>query len=277
MLFYQEVALNKTTFRLAMGQMRVVGGQPATNLARAAEVIAEAAQNGADVILLPEALDLGWSHPSTAELATAIPSGESCIQLAESAQKHAVWICAGLVERDGDHVFNAAVLIDSSGEVVLKHRKINELEFAREIYQIGDETAVADTEFGRIGLMICADAFIEGHTISRALGEQGAEVILSPCAWAVPADHDNEAEPYGQLWIDSYAPIAKEFSLWIAGVSNVGPISGGEWEGRRCIGCSMLVSSTGEIVERAPYGVDAEAILYAEIVLPRRDDLPSLR
>ena len=49
-------------FRLAMAQMRVEGGNPAANLQRAADQIAEAARNGAKVVVLPEALDLGWTH-----------------------------------------------------------------------------------------------------------------------------------------------------------------------------------------------------------------------
>ena len=248
-----------------MAQIRVMGGDPAANLGRAATAIADAAARGADIVLLPEALDLGWSDPSATTLATSIPDGSSCTRLANCAREHDVWVCAGLVERDGEQIYNAAVLIDRAGDVVLKHRKINELDFAREVYSIGDEAAVTETEFGAIGLMICADAFIEGLAFSRTLGELRADVILSPCAWAVPTDHDNDAEPYGGLWSDSYAPVAREFALWIAGVSNVGPINDGPWAGRKCIGCSMLVDPAGRIVSQAPYGADAETVLYAEI------------
>lgn len=56
----------------------------------------------------------------------------------------------------------------------------------------------------------------------------GAQIILSPCAWAVPPDHDNVIEPYGQLWLDNYSPVARDFKMWIAGTSNVGVITGGE-------------------------------------------------
>ncbi len=245
-----------------MGQMRVVGGDRDGNLERASAVVAEASGKGADLVVLPEALDLGWSHPCADRLATTIPEGISCESLSRAAAGHDVWLCAGIVEREGDRIFNAAVLIDRSGKVVLKHRKINELEFARSTYETGSEACVVDTEFGRIGVMICADAFIEGLTVSWSLGRKGAGFILSPCAWAVPADHDNETEPYGKLWIDSYRPVAEEFSLWIAGVSNVGPITAGDWAGRRCIGCSMLVDPSGQVVAQAPYGEDAEAIVF---------------
>lgn len=247
-----------------MAQTRVVGGAPVGNLARATCAIAEAAAGGADIVVLPEALDLGWADPCALELAQPIP-GTSSDPLCRAAAEHGIWACAGIIERDGTQIYNSAVLIDRDGGIRIKHRKINELDFAQAIYSTGDGATVVDTEFGRIGVMICADAFIESLTVSRSLARQGADFIFSPCAWAVPADHDNEADPYGQLWIDSYAPVCRDNSLWIAGVSNVGPITGGEWSGRKCIGCSMLVGPGGEVVARAPYGEGAEALVVHDI------------
>ncbi|MBN8248871.1 MAG: carbon-nitrogen hydrolase family protein, partial [Verrucomicrobia bacterium] len=196
-----------------------------------------------------------------------IPDGAPCRDLRQAARQHRIWVCAGLTERAGPQVFNAAVLISDSGEVVLHHRKINELDFARDLYACGDRVAVADTPLGRLGLMICADAFVPGHPISRTLGAMGAQLILSPSSWAVPADHDPVREPYGGLWRDSYGPVAREFGLWIAGCSNVGPITGGPWAGRRCIGCSLLVDPSGQPVLEGPYGADAEALLMATLRL----------
>jgi predicted amidohydrolase len=175
-----------------------------------------------------------------------------------------------LIERAGNKVFNAAVFIDPSGDVLLHHRKINELEIGHPVYALGDRLAVAHTPLGVIGLMICADGFAHGQVVSRTLGYMGAEVILSPCAWAVPADHDNRKNPYGKIWIDNYSPVAKDFRLWIAGASNVGPIESGPWKGRNCIGCSLVVGPSGEPALKGPYGVDAEAILTAEITPEKR-------
>ena len=93
----------------------------------------------------------------------------------------------------------------------------------------------------------------------------GADLILSPCAWAVPADHDNRKEPYGQLWRDNYGPVARDFRLWIAGASNVGWITAGPWQGRKCIGCSLVVDPSGKPVLEGPYGPDAETILNVDI------------
>lgn len=256
--------------KLALLQLRVTGGAPHLNLARAEAAIAEAAAAGANVALLPEALDLGWTHRSARFAAENIPGGESCTRLRAAARQHGVYVCAGLIERAGPLVFNAAVLIDPHGEVILHHRKINELAIAHDLYALGDRLAVARTPLGVFGVMICADGFAHGQSISRALGLMGAEVILSPCAWAVPADHDNDNEPYGRLWLDNYGPVARDYGLWIAGCSNVGPIDDGPWRGRVCIGNSLVVGPDGQPKLRGPFGQDAEAVLHVEI---KRDPL----
>jgi len=257
-------------FKLGMVQMRVEGGAAATNLDRAVAWIGKAAATGAEVVLLPEALDLGWTHPSARTDAAAIPGGTPCRRLRDAARRHRVFVCAGLTERAVEATYNAAVLIDPNGEVILHHRKLNELEIGHECYGLGDRLGVARTSVGTFGLMICADAFARGQVVSRTLGLMGAEVILSPCAWAVPSDHDNLREPYGQLWRDNYGPVARDFRLWIAGCSNVGPITGGPWTGRKCIGCSLLIGPGGQPVLLGPYGEAAEALLCAEIeTVPR--------
>ena len=257
-------------FKLAMIQMRVDGGERVANLRRACERLDEAASRGTEVAVLPEALNLGWAHPSARHAAELVPDGPTGECLRESARRHRLFLCAGLIERCGDMVFNSALLISPTGEVLLHHRKLNELELAHEFYAQGDRLAVAATPLATFGVMICADAFARGQVVSRALGLMGASVILSPCAWAVPADYDNLREPYGQLWRDNYGPVARDFRLWIAGVSNVGAISGGPWSGRKCIGCSLLVGPDGKEVLQGPYGADAEAILFSDIEpLPR--------
>jgi predicted amidohydrolase len=251
----------RKSFQLGMVQMRVIPGAKQRNLAHAADCIARAAAGGAEVVLLPEALPLGWTDPSARAEADAIPEGTSCVGLREAARKHGVWVCAGLIEREGNQIYNAAVLIDAAGEIVLRHRKINELDIARPLYATGTAIAVAETPWGVFGMMICADAFVPGQVISRKIASLGAAAILSPCSWAVPADHDNREEPYGKLWLDNYIPVARESGIWIAGVSNVGPIQAGPWAGRKCIGCSLLVSPEGEPVLQGPYGIEAETIL----------------
>jgi predicted amidohydrolase len=247
-------------FQLGLVQMRVEPGRKAKNIERAVQLACALIAKGAQVVLLPEALPVGWTHSSATKQAEPIPKGKWCRLLAEIARKNRVWICSGVIERSGDQVFNSAVLFDDRGKVALVHRKLNELDIAHDLYAQGDRLSVVDTPFGRIGVMICADAFANNQAIGRTLGLMGAQVILSPCSWAVPADHDQKREPYGQLWLDNYQPVAREFGLWVAGVSNVGPITDGPWSGRKCIGCSLVIGPRGEVAYQAPYGEDFELV-----------------
>jgi predicted amidohydrolase len=268
--FDAPVNRNAKPFKLALAQMRVDCGAKEANLRRAEENIARAADASADVVLLPEALTLGWTHRSARTQADAVPGGESCARFQEAAKKNGAYVCAGLIERAGERLFNSAVFIDPQGRLLLHHRKLNELEIAHDIYATGDRLAVAQTPLGTMGLMICADGFARGQMVSRTLGLMGADIILSPCAWVMPANHDNAKEPYGQLWLDNYCPVARDFGLWIAGCSNVGWLTDGPWKGRKCIGCSLVVGPQGKPVLAGPYGVEAEGILIADVILEPR-------
>jgi predicted amidohydrolase len=242
--------------KVALAQMRVEPGELEANLTRAEQRIREGAEQAADVVLLPECLDLGWTHPSARSKATPIPEGANCQRLVRAAIENRIFVCAGLVERGGDRLFNSAVYIDPKGELLLHHRKIHELDFARELYSTGDRLGVVETPFGTIGLMICADGFAPGQVISRSLALMGAEIILSPCAWAVPADYDNEATPYGQIWLDNYGAVCRDYGITIIGCSNVGPITAGPWDGRKCIGNSMVIGATGKRVLDLAHGCE---------------------
>lgn len=185
------------SFKLAMGQMLVEGGKPSENLSRACRMIERAKEEGASLLLLPECLDLGWTHPSARELAQPIP-GEYSKVLCETAGKCEIYVVAGLTEKWGRRIYNSAILISPGGRILLKYRKINELTIAQDIYSIGDRLMVARTSLGTLGVNICADNFPDSLVLGHSLARMGVEVILSPCAWAVEAEHDNQKEPYGE-------------------------------------------------------------------------------
>jgi predicted amidohydrolase len=252
-------------FKLAMVQMYVEPGEKARNLAHAEQLIHEAAVNKADVVLLPEVMDLGWTHPSARQLADPIPGGETCKRLCKSAKENNVYVCCGIVERDGDAIYNAAVIIDNKGNVLIKHRKLNELDIAHDVYDQGDRLGVCKTPWGTFGLLICADAFAKDRVLTRSLCYMGADVILSPSSWAVRPDHNNDVNPYGKEWHDAYMPVTREFSVWIASVSNVGPVTAGPWKNWKCIGCSLIIGPDGKEKLKGPYGEKAENILYYTI------------
>src|SRR5436190_8709393 len=134
-------------FNLAVVQMYVEPGAKSRNLDHACALISRAASSGAEIILLPEALTTGWTDPSTASTADEIPNGESCTILSDAARSHGVHLCAGIVERHDQNLFNTAVVIDPDGNVILRHRKIYELEIAHGIYALGDRLSVVETPF----------------------------------------------------------------------------------------------------------------------------------
>lgn len=251
-------------FKLGMAQMLVEGGRPEANLGRAVTRIHEAAQQGCRLVVLPECLDLGWTHSSARQLAQPIP-GQHVDRLAQAARQSHIFVVAGLVERAGDRLYNAAVLIDPTGEIRLHHRKINELDIGLHLYAIGDRLGVAETELGTLGLNICADNFGDSLAIGHVLARMGAQVILSPSAWAVDADHDNAAQPYGDRWRRSYAELARLYDITVVGVSHVGWLTDGPWQGRKVIGCSLAMGPGGEILAQGPYGADAEALVIVDI------------
>lgn len=254
------------TIRLGLGQMPVVGGEAETNLAVAVRMVQDAATAGCDLVVLPECLDLGWTHPSAREQAAPIP-GPRSDRLAGAARDADIHVVAGLTERDGERVYNSAVLLDPRGRLLLKHRKINILEIAQDLYSIGDRLGVAHGELGCLGVNICADNFPASLAQAHVLARMGAQLICSPSAWAVPADHDNERDPYGGLWREAYTEIARLYGVAVVGVSNVGEITGGPWQGRYCIGCSLAVGADGEELLQASYGVAAGELRTVELEL----------
>src|SRR5262249_60107265 len=84
----------RIVFKLALVQMRVDGGRKDENLRRADERIAEAAARGADVILLPEAMDLGWTHPSARRETDPDPDASTCRRLRDAARRHRRYVCS---------------------------------------------------------------------------------------------------------------------------------------------------------------------------------------
>jgi len=165
--------------RVATVYNRPSGLTQAGNADSFAAAIDRAAAYGPDIICLPEAtnsIGTGLSFPAAGEL---IPGGTSFQRLSDRARQHSVYIVAGLIERDGAVIYNTSVLINRAGQLAGKYRKvylpINEVEGGM---TPGSEYPVFDTEFGRIGMMICWD--MQFTDAARALTAKGAEVILMP-------------------------------------------------------------------------------------------------
>lgn len=261
--------MGNARFKLAMAQMLVEGGEAKANLNRATGMIRDAAEQGCSVAVLPECLDLGWANPVARDLAQPIP-GPSSDTLCQAARESRIYVVAGLTERAGERIHDTALLISPDGQILLKHRKINILTDVEGMYSVGDRLAVATTPLGTIGIDICADNFPDSLTLGHALARMGSQILLSPCSWAVEAEHDNAEEPYGSLWKKSYTSLAKLYDMTIVGVSNVGWINAGAWKGRKCVGCSLAVGPGGQVLAQGPYGEKAECLMTVPVdLLPR--------
>jgi predicted amidohydrolase len=150
----------------------------AENLRRFAELVDRAVPSGTDVILLPEGMTVVSTGRTYVDVAEPVP-GPATERLGELARSKKSWIVAGLYERDGQAVYNTAVLIDRGGRVTGKYRKVY---LPREETEAGltpgEGHPVFETDFGRIGMMICWDLQFPGPAQAMAL--QGAEVLLMP-------------------------------------------------------------------------------------------------
>lgn len=143
-----------------------------------APLIADAAKQQADLIVLPETLTFFGTGKSYIECAEPVP-GPSTEYFGALAKEHDLYIVAGILERDAHLVYNVAVLLGPDGSLVGKYRKVTlprgEIEGG---IMPGDEYPVFETRFGKVGMMICYDGFFP--EVARELSNRGAEVIAWP-------------------------------------------------------------------------------------------------
>lgn len=256
--------------KIGLGQVLVEGGEPERNLERALSMVSEAAANKCDIILLPETLDFGWTHPSALQEALPIP-GKYSDMLCAAAAKENIYICAGLTEKIGDKNYNTAIFIDPKGKLLLKYHKINLLTVEQPYYEVGGMLNVVPTEFGIIGVNICADNYADGLPIGHTLARMGAQLILSPSSWTVDYSVNEEDDPYKEKWIKPYSLLAGLYDLVIIGTTSVGYIVGGPYEGKKSVGCSLAVNKTG-VVAQGVFNEFAGELIFAEIEIPERKE-----
>ena len=165
--------------RLASVHYRPVGGKsPADNCREFAPLIADAARQRADLVVLPETLTFYGLRRPYADCAEPVP-GPSTEYFGTLAREHNLYIVAGLLERDGALIYNVGALIGPDGKYIGKYRKValprGEVEGG---IQPGHEYPVFETRFGKLGIMVCYDGFFP--EVARQLSAQGAEVIAFP-------------------------------------------------------------------------------------------------
>lgn len=262
--------MGKRIVKVGMGQLLVEGGEPERNLQRAEKMAREASQKGCEIILLPEVLDLAWTHPSAKTEAQPIP-GPYSDRLCKVARELGIYVCAGLTEKYKERVYNTAIFVDKDGEILLKYRKINLLTIEQPFYAVGHSLSVIDTPFGIIGVNICADNYLDGLPIGHTLARMGAQIILSPSSWTVDYIIDETQDPYKEKWIKPYSILAKLYDVVVIGATSVGYIVGGPYEGKKMVGCSIAVNKNG-VIARGPYLEFAGELIPVDIEVPERKE-----
>ena len=134
-----------------------------------------------DLVVFPE-LVLQRRDSRNPEIACTVPGPETD-ELGERAREVGAHVVVPMSERDGERLYNAAVMIDDTGEVLDPYHKIRptigEIEAGK---TPGTETTVWDTPFGRVGAAICFD--IHFQEVATSLAARRADIVVFPSAMA---------------------------------------------------------------------------------------------
>lgn len=172
--------------RLTIAQMRGVPVKWDIN-ANLATFVAQAEAAGAqkpDIFITPECWLDGYAAPdktSTRErlltVAQPLVGSPYLDKVAELARKHRMWICFGFSSLEDGKLFNASGLWNRAGELVGVYHKTH-IQTHDVQYDLGMDLPVWDSEWGKLGMMICADR--RWPETVRTLRVQGARLILNP-------------------------------------------------------------------------------------------------
>ena len=241
---------SNNSFQLAAIQM-VSGTSVDANLARADRLVADAAADGARLILLPEYFCF-MGRRDTDKLALRESPGSGPIQdfLSSTARRHGIWLLGGtlpLISEDADRIYNSMLVFDPDGKQVARYDKIHLFGF-RKGEEAFDEAAtirpgannarVFDAPFGRTGLSVCYD--LRFPELYRAMGNVSLIVVPAAFTYTTGSAH----------WEILLRARAIENQCYV-----LASAQGGKHEnGRRTWGHSMLVDPWGEVLSRLPEG-----------------------
>lgn len=247
---------SEAVVKIACIQMEPVVGDKGYNVRHSAEMIEEAASQGARLIVLPELCSSGYVFEERDEalaLAEAVPGGEACSAWASLAERHHLYIVAGVSEREDERLFNSAVAIGPEGHIGT-FRKLHLWNEENLYYEPGNRgVPVFHTSFGRIACGICYDCWFPETFRLAAL--QGADIVCVPTNW-VPIPGQLEGE---RAMANTLVMAASHCnSIYIAAADRIGTERGQPFEGQ-----SLITSYTGWPIA-GPASRDKEEIIYAE-------------
>ncbi len=203
-----------------------------------------------DLIVLPECTLTGYVYEEDDfdRFAEPVP-GPMTFAMAQLAQKYGAYLCFGVVEQAGSRVYDSGVLLNREGQIVLVQRKLSE----KPPFWAGERVEVAETELGRIALLICGDLF---HPEAITHLPDGIDWILVPMARAFagqsPNKHRWESEERAE-YLKAVSATGKTAFL-------VNALDQGIEE--PSFGGAMVVRGDGDLLAESPHGSD-EILSYA--------------
>ena len=245
-------------FKLAVCQIRTETDKAVT-MRKAENMVREAAQNGANVVVLPEMFNCPYDKAYFRPFADA-ENGESIEAMSVWARENEIILIGGSIpERDGDKLYNTCFVFDEKGSIIARHRKAHLFDVDIEggirfkesnSFAAGNEITVFDTKYGRMGVMVCFD--IRFPELARAMAKRGAEVIFCPAQFNMTTGPRH--------WELSVRARAMDNELFFVGAS-AARYDGFSYE---CWGHSSVASPFGMIIASCD---EKEQILYCDIDL----------
>ena len=245
------------------------------NINKAEKMVREAADNGANIILLPELFERQYfcqeKRYDYYDYALPLEKKPAVNRFKEVAKELGVVIPVSFYERDIDRLFNTVAMIDADGSVLGIYRKthIPDDHFYQEkFYFTPGDTGfkVFDTRFGCIGVGICWDQWFP--ETARCMAVQGAEMLLYPTAIGSEPILDVDSSGHWRRVMQGHAaanlmPVVAANRI---GVETVEPCkeNAGQSSSLDFYGCSFIADATGDIIASAK---QEETILYGEFDL----------
>ena len=245
------------------------------NINKAEKMVREAADNGANIILLPELFERQYfcqeKRYDYYDYALPLEKNPAVNRFKEVAKELGVVIPVSFYERNIDRLFNTVAMIDADGSVLGIYRKthIPDDHFYQEkfYFTLGDTGfKVFDTRFGCIGVGICWDQWFP--ETARCMAVQGAEMLLYPTAIGSEPILDVDSSGHWRRVMQGHAaanlmPVVAANRI---GVETVEPCkeNAGQSSSLDFYGCSFIADATGDIIASAK---QEETILYGEFDL----------
>ncbi|WP_336000455.1 carbon-nitrogen family hydrolase [Halorientalis halophila] len=250
--------------RIASVQLEA-GADAESNVAKGEARIRDAADSGADLVVLPEIWNLGYFAFDEYSAGAEPIDGPTMTHLQSLADELDIYLHTGsIVEENGDDLHNTSGLVSPEGELLDTYRKIHTYGYGsreQELLTPGERVVTVETDFGTVGLVTCYD--LRFPELFRALVDQGAELFLVTSAWPIPRlEH----------WLMLNRMRAVENQVFLASSNLVGDNQGVELAGH-----SLVVDPWATPLANAGFH---ERTVIADVdmdmVAEARDDFPAL-